>query len=72
MVKEGYSSLPPEVHQYTDPALETTVKYCSIGYDNAKHYYNQAADVILERDSINEMSEEEKYVQHQHEHHQEL
>ena len=52
MVKEGYSSLPPEVHQFTDPALDTTSHYLKIGTVKAKEGYNHIADVILEQYKI--------------------
>ena len=52
MVKEGYSSLPPEVHQFTDPALDATSHYFKIGTGKAKEGYNHIADVILEQYKI--------------------
>jgi hypothetical protein len=52
MVKEGYAMLPPKVLEFTDPALEATVKYSTVAYDKSKEMYNQAAIVILEQYKI--------------------
>ena len=45
MIKEGYSMMPPQVRDYTDPALESTVKYSKICLDKA----HQVADVMIEQ-----------------------
>ena len=49
MIKEGYGMMPPQVREYTDPALESTVKYSKIGLDKAHQGYVQVADVIIEQ-----------------------
>merc|ERR1712045_589439 len=52
MVKEGYSSLPPEIHAYSDPALDATAHYLKLGFCQIRDSYNQVADVILDQYKI--------------------
>ena len=52
MVLEGYSMLPHEVRQYTDPALQATSRYTALGLSKAKEGCSQAADVIFEQYKI--------------------
>jgi len=52
MVKEGYSSLPPEVQAYTDPALDATGHYFKLGFCQIRDGYNHVADVILDQYKI--------------------
>ena len=48
-IKEGYSMLPPQFREFSDPALDATVKYSQIGLEKAKEGYIQVADVIVEQ-----------------------
>merc|ERR1719462_504099 len=49
MISEGYSMLPPQILEFSDPALEATAKYSKIGLAKAKKGYIQVADVIVEQ-----------------------
>ena len=49
LISEGYSTLPPQVREFSDPALEATSKYTKLGLAKVKEGYNQLADVIVEQ-----------------------
>ena len=52
MVLEGYSMLPAQVREYTDPALRATSHYSALAFIKVKEGCNQGADVIIEQYNI--------------------
>ncbi len=45
--RENYAKLPPQVKEYTDPALDATVKYSLLAKEKVISGYDQASDFVI-------------------------